>query len=620
MKKLILLYFITVTFIFSQTNISEYNIFIQAKNNYLNGEYENGKLEFNNLETNYKNSKLIKTHYPDYYIGMNYYELGELKKALKYLDSSIYTPKYIKKSPKSNFFEFERAFYLGEIYTRLGYETNARYQYLSLIKDYYTPDLAKYEKKTLNILASKEPYYDFLLQAKYYSNYKDIDKLKESDLRSLSKYLYSKGEFLDFYKAYKELENSGFGNKDAVISTLNILEESKQYKLMTELINKQQKNNKMERDYFYYWGNALKKTGKTNEAIEKYKEAFGTSYNDEAIYSIARIYFIQRDYNNGILWAKKLKGDKGHELLTRSYFNSGQMELFKESAVEYIKSYPNSNLAGYYRNMLYNESKNPNYLNWIIKHNLNSYYYQVAFNITKTARELEEYPINYKTRVYKEVLAPLEEISLLGDPQLLIIYIDNNINFPDDIVFENYIKAKYLEKIGLYNLAMLTSKASEDGFAKYSNLYPYLYPRYYYELVKKYSQKYDVEEALIFSILKESSSFDKNLIYKGSYFGLMQIDLKTAKKYNPNITSEDLLQPNINIDISVQHLSYLLAKYNNNTSKTIAGYHDGENEIDKWAIDPNGDIDVEQIPYFESQEFIKNTITNYYKYKGLYKE
>lgn len=621
MKKVILLYLFIFTFLFSSDVIKGNKAFIHAKKLYLNGDFDQAKIEFENFKEVYKDSKLINSHYPDYYMAMNYYEIGELKNALKYLDSSIYTPKYLSfpEFKKSNYFEFKRGFYLGEIYSRLGYFTNARYQYLTLIKDYYSPSLEPFEKKALNILASKDPYYNYILEIKYSNNYKNIDKLKDDDLEMIGHYLYSKGLFLEFYKSYKKSINSNFTNKDVIISTLSILEESGQYNLMIELIKNQLSFGNVDSDFYYFWGNALKKSDKPLEAIEKYKLVDKPPYLKKSIYSIGRIFFVLENYKEAIIWSKKLNSDKAHELLTRSYFNSSQMDLFKESAIKYIQTYPNSNLSAYYRNMLYNESKNSNYLNWIIKHNLNSYYYQVAFNITKTTRVLEEYPINYKISVYKDSLSILEQLYELGDPQLLIIESDK-LNFPKDKVFEIFIRTSYLEKIKLYDLAMKSSLSAEESFSKYSNLYPYLYPRYYDKLVKKYSKKYDVEEALIYSIIKEGSKFNSNLISKSSYFGLMQIDLKTARLYEPSITTKNLLDPETNISIGVKHLESLLSNFDDNISLTIASFHSGKKLISNWKLDKNGDIDVEQIPYLDSQEFIKRVITDYYKYKNLYKD
>ncbi|MCK5779690.1 MAG: transglycosylase SLT domain-containing protein [Psychrilyobacter sp.] len=616
MKKIILLYLFVFSILFSYEPIDNYRAFIHAKNLYLKKDYENAKIEFENYIKTYGDSKLAKSNYPNYFIGMTYYELGELRSSLKFLDSSIYTPKYLQftGSKKTNLFEFERGFYLGEIYSRLGKVESANNQYSSLIKGYYSLTSDEYEKKALNILTSTDPYYKYIMESKYQRNYTHLDNLKDSDLQMVGRYLYSKGLFIEFYNVYKNTIFSKFKSKTIVTDILNILEEGKEYNLMIELISKQAENN--DSDYYFY-GNALKKLNKPMEAIEKYKKVGEGPYLSDAVYSIGRIYFILEDYESSILWAKKLSTDSGHELLTRSYFQSKQMDLFKKSAITYIQKYPNSNLAGYYRNLLYNESKNPNYLNWIIKHNLNSYYYQVAYNITKTTRTLEEYPISYKNRIYKDEIALLEELSTLGDPELLTIE-TNSISFPNDKIFEYYLKTIYAEKNQLYTLALKSALRVEIEFSRYSNLYPHLYPRYYNGFVAKYSTKNEVEEAIIYSLIREQSLFDSDLIFKSTYFGLMQISLKTAKLYDENITYKKLLDPETNIRIGTLHLKYLLNKYNGNITLAMSAFSQGEDVIANWRLDANGDIDVEKIPYLNSQYTVKNVITNYYKYKKLY--
>ena len=88
MKKIILLYIFIFATLFPSDNIGEYKAFIQAKNLYLSGDFDQAKIKFENFIEVYRDSKLVNSHYPDYYIAMNYYEIGELKNALKYLDLS----------------------------------------------------------------------------------------------------------------------------------------------------------------------------------------------------------------------------------------------------------------------------------------------------------------------------------------------------------------------------------------------------------------------------------------------------------------------------------------------------------------------------------------------------
>jgi soluble lytic murein transglycosylase len=220
-------------------------------------------------------------------------------------------------------------------------------------------------------------------------------------------------------------------------------------------------------------------------------------------------------------------------------------------------------------------------------------------------------------KVHKDIVEPVEKIASLGDMELSVIS-SNSLKLPNDPLFESYLKTIYLEKFKFYHLAFLVSEDAQGDFSKYTNLYPYLYPRYYSDTVNLCSKKHDVEEALIYALIREGSKFNKRLISKGTYFGLMQIDLNTAKKYSPGITPNELLDPSINICIGTKHLATLLIKYNYNPTLAIAAFYEGEEVINSWKKDKNGDIDVEQIPYLDAQTFIKHAISSYYKYKNLY--
>ena len=153
MKKIILIYLFIFTTIFPSDDIGSYKAFMQAKNHYLDGKFDQAKIEFENFIENYRNSKLVNSHYPDYYIAMNYYKIGEFKNALKYLETSIYTPKYLKNLgyKRLNYFEFRRGFYLGKIYSDLGYSDHAEHQYLTLIKDYYSLDLEPFDNRDVTL-------------------------------------------------------------------------------------------------------------------------------------------------------------------------------------------------------------------------------------------------------------------------------------------------------------------------------------------------------------------------------------------------------------------------------------------------------------------------------------
>ena len=93
-----------------------------------------------------------------------------------------------------------------------------------------------------------------------------------------------------------------------------------------------------------------------------------------------------------------------------------------------------------------------------------------------------------------------------------------------------------------------------------------LYKTDYRQYVEKYAEKYGVEKELLYAVIKVESKFDPNAISKSKAKGLMQIMDSTAKeiakKNNIELTDENILDPEINIEIGTIYLSQLIEKYN----------------------------------------------------------
>ena len=62
-----------------------------------------------------------------------------------------------------------------------------------------------------------------------------------------------------------------------------------------------------------------------------------------------------------------------------------------------------------------------------------------------------------------------------------------------------------------------------------------IYPTDYAEFVYKYSEKYDVDPLLIFSLIKAESNFNENVISSSKAMGLMQLMDSTAQQVAKNI-------------------------------------------------------------------------------------
>lgn len=111
-------------------------------------------------------------------------------------------------------------------------------------------------------------------------------------------------------------------------------------------------------------------------------------------------------------------------------------------------------------------------------------------------------------------------------------------------------------------------------------IYERIYKVEYSEYVKKYAEEYDIDEMLIYSIIKAESNFEANAKSQSGAIGLMQImentAIETAKELDyDNITKEKLYEPEINIQIGVKYFAKLLKLYDNNLNLAIIAYNAG---------------------------------------------
>ena len=155
-----------------------------------------------------------------------------------------------------------------------------------------------------------------------------------------------------------------------------------------------------------------------------------------------------------------------------------------------------------------------------------------------------------------------------------------------------------------------------------------LYPIEYENLVTLYSQEYQVDEYLVYAIIKAESNFEINAVSNKGAKGLMQLMENTAKdvikKVNIDISSEELseklLEPDININLGTKYISILLQKYGN-IPIALTAYNAGIGTVDNWIekgiIKENGE-DIENVPYKETNQYVRKILGSYKIYRELY--
>ena len=155
-----------------------------------------------------------------------------------------------------------------------------------------------------------------------------------------------------------------------------------------------------------------------------------------------------------------------------------------------------------------------------------------------------------------------------------------------------------------------------------------LYPKTYSEIISVYAEEYDVEENLIYAVIKAESNFDSRAVSNKDAIGLMQIvedtAIDVAKKNNIEIDTEnieeEILDIDNNINIGTKYLSTLLTQYGN-IEVALAAYNAGigtvNNWIEKQIIQADGS-DIENIPYKETNNYVRKILRDYRIYNELY--
>ena len=153
-----------------------------------------------------------------------------------------------------------------------------------------------------------------------------------------------------------------------------------------------------------------------------------------------------------------------------------------------------------------------------------------------------------------------------------------------------------------------------------------IYKRDYSEYVYKYSQENNIDPLLTFAIIKAESNFNKNSVSSSGAIGLMQLMENTAQEAALKIgqevsVKEALYNPEKNIMIGTYYFSHLLELYDNNYLLALTAYNAGIGNVDKWikeGIIKEDGSDIENIPYKETNNYVRKIVRDYKIYKDLY--
>lgn len=147
------------------------------------------------------------------------------------------------------------------------------------------------------------------------------------------------------------------------------------------------------------------------------------------------------------------------------------------------------------------------------------------------------------------------------------------------------------------------------------------YPLDHQPIIAQNSEEYSLDPYLVSALICAESRFKADAVSPKGAVGLMQIMPDTgewvAGKIGMEGYSRDVLSdPVVNIKLGCWYLNYLNERFSGDIDKVLAGYNAGPSKVTEWA----GDGQLTDIPYPETEKYLRIVKRNHYIYKGLYND
>lgn len=151
------------------------------------------------------------------------------------------------------------------------------------------------------------------------------------------------------------------------------------------------------------------------------------------------------------------------------------------------------------------------------------------------------------------------------------------------------------------------------------------HPKKYSEYVSKYAQEYEMDEDLIYAVIKTESDFDCEAVSNVGARGLMQImedtfDWIKFRLGDDESVYDDMFDPEMNIRYGAYLMDYLLEKFGDKDT-AVAAYHSGAGCVSSWLEDKENSSDgkrLDTIPSSTAAHYVNKINNALSNYKELY--
>ncbi len=197
----------------------------------------------------------------------------------------------------------------------------------------------------------------------------------------------------------------------------------------------------------------------------------------------------------------------------------------------------------------------------------------------------------------------------------------------------NLALARYYKKRGENVKALLTLA---ESYPDYSQMFPeemgreewdIFYPLTNWNDIKFWAEKRSLDPYQVAGLIRQESVFNPKAASAAKAYGLMQLLVPTAqamaRKYSEtnssSISSNALYEPRLNIELGTAYMREQLSKYGRIEYMAVA-YNAGPGRVVRWRQELPLEMDefVEEIPFRETQGYVKGVVRNSAQYRRLY--
>jgi soluble lytic murein transglycosylase len=153
-----------------------------------------------------------------------------------------------------------------------------------------------------------------------------------------------------------------------------------------------------------------------------------------------------------------------------------------------------------------------------------------------------------------------------------------------------------------------------------------LFPKPYWNDLKKYSEANSLDPYLVASLIRQESEFNPVAVSRANAVGLMQLLPKTGKLvakqeklrgYNPS----QLYTPATNLQLGTRYFRGMVDQFGGSFEYALAAYNAGSDRVQDWMSQGKYRDEqefVESIPFTETREYVQAILRNANVYKQLY--